>query len=403
MGALNWNPELTRQNQRLFMQEQTKTKTKTKTSNIKPINGVNVDAKKPAFKLVLVRDLINSPRKFSWAIKGIYEHGGMSLVSGAYGSFKSFLAYEQAFCVAAGIDWHGHKTIQMPVVILMGEGLSGAADRFEALAVHYGIEVPACLFVSEVAAELTDSTNASWVADAVNALCPEAGMVIIDTLNRNFGGLDENSTKDMTAFVSNVDAVFRNSGKTIVTIHHSGWGAERGRGSTVLPGACEAEYFIKKQSGGLVLNCTKQKNAPEHEPIHFKTKTIVLPGRFDDEGESISSLVLEMANDVGSKTKDKDKKLTVRDTQLLTSLERAIASNGINPPADIMEDFNLVDGKKIVHIDHWRHEAYQSVTVDVSDDSNKADALKKAFSRGREKLFKDGLIIEHGDYAWIVS
>jgi len=268
-GALAWSEEINKHNQRLFMAEQAKTQGKHKTQ------AANDDAPKPPFKLVPVRDLINSPRKFSWAIKGIYEQGGMSLVSGPYGSFKSFLAYEQAFCVAAGIDWHGHKTIQMPVVILMGEGLSGAADRFEALAVHYGIEVPACLFVSEVAAELTDGTNAAWVADAVNALCPEAGMVIIDTLNRNFGGLDENSTKDMTAFVSNVDAVFRNSGKTIVIIHHSGHAGERGRGSTVLPGACEAEFFIKKQSGGLVLNCTKQKNAPEHEPIHFKTKTIV--------------------------------------------------------------------------------------------------------------------------------
>jgi len=371
MGALNWNPELTRHNQRLFMQEQNQGKHKSKAAN-------DSDGNKPPFKLVAVRDLIASPRKFSWAIKGIYELGGMSLVSGAYGSFKSFLAYEQAFCVAAGIDWHGHKVIQMPVVILMGEGLSGAADRFEALAVHYGIEVPACLFVSEVAAELTDSTNASWVADAVNALCPEAGMVIIDTLNRNFGGLDENSTKDMTAFVSNVDAVFRNSGKTIVTVHHSGWGAERGRGSTVLPGACEAEYFIKKQSGGLVLNCTKQKNAAEHEPIHFKTKTVVLPGRFDDEGEAVSSLVLELTNDIGGKTKDKSK-LTPRENLILTSLNGVLAHDDSN-------DFATLES--------WRDEVMQAI-------DGEADAKRMAFNRCKEKLLKLDFIVERDGQIWL--
>jgi hypothetical protein len=372
MGALNWNPELTRQNQRLFMAEQAKSKGKHKTQ------AANDDAPKPAFKLVPVRDLINSPRKFSWAIKGIYEHGGMSLVSGAYGSFKSFLVYEQAFCVAAGLDWHGHQTIQMPVVILMGEGLSGAADRFEALAVHYGIEVPACLYVSEVAAELTDSDNASWVADSVNQICQEAGMVIIDTLNRNFGGLDESSTKDMTAFVSNVDAVFRNSGKTIVTIHHSGWGAERGRGSTVLPGACEGEFFIKKQGDGLVLKCTKQKNAPEHESIYFKTKTLVLPGRFDDEGEPISSLVLEMTNDVGSKTTDKSK-LTPREEVILTSLKQVFARDDSN-------DFATLES--------WRDEVMQAI-------DGESDAKRMAFNRCKEKLLKLDFIIERDGLIWL--
>jgi len=392
MGALNWNPELTRQNQRLFMQEQDKGKA-----------ANDSDGNKPQFKLVPIKHLIDNPKPLKWAIKGILEQGGMNLMAGAYGCGKSFVAFDMAFCCAAGIDWHDHKVIQTPVIILAGEGHSGIADRFAALAIQYGVDCPDGLYVSEIPAQLTDCDNAEWVGEAVNQICAEAGMVIVDTLNRNFGGLDENSTKDMTAFVSNVDAVFRTTGKTVVVVHHAGHNGDRSRGSIVLPGSCEAEFFIKKQNNGLVLKCTKQKNAPESEPLYFKFKTVALHGRFDDEGAAVSSLCLELTNDIGIKTKDKDKKLTVRETQILTSLERAIASNGINPPTDIMEAFNLSDGQKIVHIDHWRHEAYQSVTVDVSDDSNKADALKKAFYRGREKLFKDGLIIEHGDYVWIVS
>lgn len=371
-GALAWSEEINKHNQRLFMAEQAKTQGKHKTQ------AANDDTPKPPFKLVPVRDLINSPRKFSWAIKNIYEKGGMSLVSGPYGSFKSFLAYDQAFCISAGLDWQGHKTIQMPVIILMGEGLSGAADRFEALALEHGIEVPACLFVSEVAAELTDGSNAELVSDAVNALCPDAGCVFIDTLNRNFGSGDENSTKDMGLFVSNVDAVFRNTGKTVVIIHHSGHAGDRGRGSTVLPGACEAEFFIKKQAGGLALNCKKQKNAPEHEPIYFKTKTVVLPGRFDDEGEPVSSLCLEMTNDVGSKTTDKSK-LTPRENLILTSLKDVLVRDDSN-------DFATIES--------WRDEVMQAI-------DGEADAKRMAFNRCKEKLLKLDFIVERDGLIWL--
>ncbi|MGZ8955533.1 MAG: AAA family ATPase [Methylovulum sp.] len=143
----------------------------------------------PPFKLLPVKQLIDNPVPLKWAIKGILEKGGMNLMSGAYGSGKSFVAFDIAFCVTTGLDWHGHAVTQSPVVILCGEGHSGIADRFAALALEYDVECPECLYISEIPAQLTNSVNAEWVADAVNKRCPDAGMVIVDTLNRNFGGL----------------------------------------------------------------------------------------------------------------------------------------------------------------------------------------------------------------------
>ena len=307
MGALNWNAEITKHNQRLHRQEQAKNCSESYSQNKTDKGGTNGPQ---VFKLVPIKHLIDNPKPIRWTIKGILELGGMNLISGAYGSGKSFIAFDMGFCTAAGIDWHGHKTIQSPVVIFCGEGHSGIADRFAALVIEYGIDCPDCLYVSEIPAQLTNGDNCEWVANAVNQLCPEAGMIIIDTLNRNFGGLDENSTKDMTTFVNNVDAVFRTTGKTVVVVHHAGHNGNRGRGSIVLPSACESEFFIRKQDEGLVLTCDKQKNAAKSEPLYFKFKPIVIPGRVDDEGEAVCSLCLELTNGIG---KTKRPTLTARD------------------------------------------------------------------------------------------
>jgi len=142
-----------------------------------------------------------------------------------------------------------------------------------------------------IPAQLTDSVNAQWVSNAVNQICPDAGLIIVDTLNRNFGGLDENSTKDMTLFISNLDNSFRSTGKTVIVVHHTGHvEANRGRGSSSLPGACEGEFIVKKQDNGLILTCEKQKNAKKSAPLQFKFKEIEIPGRVDDDGEPVPFL-----------------------------------------------------------------------------------------------------------------
>ncbi len=407
MGALNWNPEITEHNQRIYMKEQEREKNRSKSHlQHKTDNGdTDTNQRSPIFKLVSIKHLIENPVPLKWTIKGILEKGGMNVISGAYGSGKSFIAFDMAFCTAAGIDWHGHKTIQSPVVILCGEGHSGIADRFAALVIKYGIDCPDCLYISEVPAQLTDSVNCEWVASAVNQICPEAGMVIVDTLNRNFGGLDENSTKDMTTFVNNVDAVFRTTGKTVIVVHHAGHNGDRARGSIVLPSACEGEFFIKKQDDGLILTCDKQKNAAKSEPIYFKFKPITLPDRVDDNGEVVGSLCLELTDGAGKAAKRR--KISARDDAILTSLGDAIAVNGVEPTAEIKAKFASFDSlvgklQKIVHIDHWREKAYQTITVNCASEEKKQDALKKAFNRCRDKLFNDGFTVEYGDYVWRV-
>ena len=78
-------------------------------------------------------------------------------------------------------------------------------------------------------------------------------LIVIDTLNRNFGGADENSTKDMTAFVSNLDLLRAEHGATILVIHHSGHtNSGRSRGSSVLYGAVDANMQVARNRDTVV-------------------------------------------------------------------------------------------------------------------------------------------------------
>jgi len=246
----------------------------------------------PSFELVRICDLIANPVNIKWQVKHFIELGSVSLIYGAYGSGKSLIAFDMAFCVASGIDWHGKKTNKDSVVVLAGEGHSGIADRFNALSVNYGLPCPDNLHLSKKGARLTDRVNAAWVLDAVNAVSPDAGLIIIDTLNRNFGDGDENSSKDMTAFINSVDDHFRNTGKTVIIVHHSGKDKTKGaRGSNVLPGSVEGEYEVVEKEGLVTLTCMKQKNGKKQEPLIFTMKDINLL-RVDEDGDEIHSLVV---------------------------------------------------------------------------------------------------------------
>ena len=350
----------------------------------------------PKFELIQIRDIIANPVNISWMIKGVLESGGVSLISGAYGSGKSFVAFDMAFCIATGMDWHGNKTTQAPVIVLAGEGHSGIGDRFEALTLHYGEDCPSGLYLSKHPARMTDRVNAAWVKTAVDEICPDAGVIIVDTLNRNFGEGDENSTRDMSNFITSIDDNFRGSGKTVLIVHHTGHAENgRARGSSVLPASCEGEFLISKNKSddGLILECKKQKNAKRPDDMLFSFKSIDL-GRVDDDGEAINSLVLEYTGETTQRSKRG--KLLHHELLCFDALKEALTAWGSEPPAGFCDQENVA-GFRIVSVEHWRIKAYKAL-----GDGKEQNTKKQIFRRVREKLVTTGLAGFLDDYFWII-
>lgn len=244
------------------------------------------------FHLIALGEFIRDIRPPEYLVEGVIEEGTMGVVFGDPGTYKTFVTMDMLLCVASGRPWHGHAVKQGPVVYIVGEGRQGIARRVLAWGKHNGVDVATLpFFVSSMSAALTDPKAAAEVATTIAEVTEKHGApvaVCIDTLARNFGSGDENSTADMSAFVTNIDQYLGSSCVRLI-VHHSGLNDKtRSRGNSALKGALDFEYRMKKRVDGIVeMKNTKMKDAPEWtEPMRFIPHTVSI-GDFDNPIESI--------------------------------------------------------------------------------------------------------------------
>ncbi|WP_432741569.1 helicase RepA family protein [Methylobacter sp. G7] len=352
---------------------------------------------RPKFKLIPATDLTTQPQGIRYLIESYIPESALAGIFAPPGDGKSFVALDLGFCVSTGIEWHGLKTRQGVVVYIAGEGYSGIGQRLKALELKHGI--PASNFyVSTQPASLTDEENAAWVAEAVGEY--NADLIIIDTLSRNFGGGDENSSRDMAAFVSNIDIHVKGKAAVLV-VHHTGLSEKtRARGSSVLNAALDCEYSVSKAGKLITFANTKMKESEPPDSLVFEMVT-QSTGWLDDDGNIINSIVLEKSDQKPSEVSNPKRKLSARDDAILTTLNDAIAAHGVEPNAEIKAKFSgletvFEDVKKVVSIERWRTLAYKAILVDA----NTEDAKRMAFKRCRDKLLNQGLIVEYDNFAW---
>ena len=129
----------------------------------------------------------------------------------------------------------------------------------------------------------------------------ESGMpcrlVIIDTLSRAMAGGDENSGKDMTGAVKQIDAIRAATGAHVCVVHHCGKDEARGaRGHSSLRAAMDTEIEISRPEGETIttVRVTKQRDLPTVEPMPFSLKTAVLG--IDRRGKPITSCTVHHEN-----------------------------------------------------------------------------------------------------------
>lgn len=233
-----------------------------------------------------------------WLIKGFMESDSLIELFGAPESGKSLMAIDWALCVASGVDWLTHKVRPGVVFYIAGEGHNGLARRFKAWGIDRSVALKNLHFyTSERAASFCNKESAREVELAIASIIEDTGkkprLVVIDTLARNFGGGNENSTEDMTKFVSHIDQHIRARFNTsVLLVHHTGHNAsDRGRGSSSLKAAVDTEYRMKKDDV-IHLTCTKMKDAEHPKPKAFKIKPVDLLIA-DEDSQPVNGVVLE--------------------------------------------------------------------------------------------------------------
>jgi len=317
------------------------------------------------------------------------------LIYGPSGDGKTFFAFDLLAHIASGQQWRNRKTKQGLVVYVAAEaGASivrrGVAWRDKFLNESRTGRTPFAIITKGT--NLLQLGDLYILIDELQAIQNEAGMplgiVCFDTLSRSMPGGDENSPSDMTQIIAAADYVRDQLDATTVFVHHSGKNKDLGaRGHSSLYAAADTVISVIEKTATL----EKSRDGMNGDRFKFGLEIINLGE--DDDGDPITTCVVDP-----TLTVEKAKpplKLSGAAMVTLRSLQEAIADHG-----EIMPGTSSIPaGARATTIERWRTQFILRYGEDGAKDQ---PAIKKAFQRGREALFKAQAVGISNPYAWIL-
>jgi hypothetical protein len=342
--------------------------------------------KKPAFKLTSIGELMKQPPTLKWLIKGYLLPEGLGFLNGDPATGKSFLAIDWFCHIACGLPWRGNPVKQGGVVVIAGEGHFGLRRRLKAWGIAKGIDMAdKPIVVSDTGASFTDKESVDAVNDAVDLFVKKSGpvaLILIDTLHRNLGSADENSSEDMAVYFTNLDRLRAKYDCFILTVHHSGHGDKgRARGSSSIRAAIDIEFNIRKSKEVSKVSCEKMKDAPKPKNFSFELNQVDLPWLDDDGEPEVSVVVIEAEGLRGH-----GKKLS---PQVLIAFE-ALCRLSAEATVDSAVKATIKIGN-----DAWRDQSFIKMTHENED------SKRKAFKRAKDTLIELGYVDVKNDEYWI--
>jgi RecA-family ATPase len=188
-------------------------------------------------------------------VEGLLSNGCMSVVYGDSGSGKTFWTLDLALHVALGHEWRFREIDRGGVLYLAMEGSHGIRNRVAAFkrvksawqtGVPFAI-VPVAVNLLDSDADVGRVIEAAKI-EAAKFSCP-VRLIVVDTLSRAIAGGDENSAKDMTAYIGNIDRIRQTLPAHLLSIHHCGKDAAKGaRGHGSLRAATDTEIEVTRVS-----------------------------------------------------------------------------------------------------------------------------------------------------------
>lgn len=303
----------------------------------------------------------------AWIIKKHVVADSLAMLYGPSGVGKSFVALDMGLCVATGRPWQGFDVRPGLVLYVAGEGKAGINARIIAWCKFNGVDVESLrdtFIITSQPVPFLDVQRTNELLVVIDGLPSMPVLIIVDTLNRNFGDGDENSTKDASRFIENLERVRRLTGACVMPVHHTGkGGTELARGSSTLRAAMDTEMYLKHGAGSIRLVCSKQKDAAAFNPTGFDLEVVKLG--FDDEGEEITSCVVKLSAGAAA-------------AKALVSGQKSTITKSDQAVLDLIPD-NGIDYSRLraAFIESWQQERQAS-----------EGAARKAFVRSYSSLME---------------
>ena len=309
-------------------------------------------------------------------VRGLLGTTALAVLYGEPGCGKTFLAADMGLHIALGREWLGRPVARGAALYVAAEGAGGLPNRLAAFRKVHKIEGSVPFAVVPAAVDLgPGGQDAAAVVAAGEELADDAGvpvaLVVIDTLARCIGTGDENSARDMGAFVTACDVIRTNLRCAVLVVHHSGKAHGAGmRGSTALLGAVDTVLHVDKLAAGHRLTVEKQKDGEAIE-LRFDLDVVEVG---QDAGEPITTCVVRPVDGEPATA------LTGRYRQALETLAAIVASQPAPAAGSVTNPVVTAVAEST-----WR-EALK--TAGVTGTQNE----RETFRRVREKLNKMGLI-----------
>lgn len=238
-----------------------------------------------------------------WQVKGRFRRGTLNIIFGASGTYKSTTLVGLAVSINCRPYWHDCliENGGGGVLIIAAEDDEGIVDMIEAACIEYGVNPDdVSVYITHGGYDLSNPEVIQGIKNSITTMPVPLSAIVVDTLNRNCGGLDENSASDMRTFLNMLEELRGDA--TVYVIHHNGHGdKQRERGSYAI--RCNADSSVLceyvEDTKLFTMTWEKLRSAPTPKPLTLKPKAHVIRQEADSMGEleNVTAVCMVMAGE----------------------------------------------------------------------------------------------------------
>lgn len=229
-----------------------------------------------SFNPILARDLLKLEiGDQDWVVDKLIPIEGITVISGAPKSYKSWIALHMALCISEGKEVFGkYPTKKLDVLVVDEENNRRIIkQRLEKLGSPADSEIR---FITQENLVIGDSNH----RDAIKKLCVESDtqVIILDSLIR-IHRADENSAGEMADVFSGIKEL-ASEGRTVIVLHHerkeTGYKSSaqmRMRGSSDISAAVDSHLSVRKDPADqtkILVEQAQLRCAPPEEPFEVQ-------------------------------------------------------------------------------------------------------------------------------------
>lgn len=339
--------------------------------------------------LVPADSFSEQPAPISWLVKRWLQDNALIMVHGPSGGGKTFVVLDWCLRIASKTpEWCGQRVKPGTVVYLAGEGHHGLRGRIAAWK-HKHQAGPLSMWLSRAGCDLNTPEGYIKAVNHISKLPERPSVIVVDTLHRFLSG-DENSAQDAKTMLDACGALMEKFGCAVILVHHTGVSEEaqhRARGSSAWRGALDIEISIipAKDGGPMQIVQRKSKDAEMAEPVYVRLASVEIPGWIDEDGEQVTSAVIEQSDDAPAQQTPKKPSKHVETMRII---ERAWFAGG----AEVRRQSPYISRSALR--DFLAHEGLsESSVVKKTDPTNASGIIAPLLNAGS---------IEAHEHGWIV-